>query len=302
MIDPKIGHSDRQNGESAILHGNIPYIVFVALFDWSVLKKSFSFIFTVLRRFFIDQFVYKMNPGRVPLRNIEHPLDAAIPVRYETVGVYLSFIHIWISALSYLRHRLGPDFNDSIVEFLDGLSRCYTDAATVYARCLSTTRRPERAPNSRLAFVYAVDPHLFCVPSIHVLVVCYTYGKIAAILRNKGLEEEYLHEIAALRTKAIAITESILYVRQHSLNCIPTALSMLPTFLPSYTPEESKAFLAELFAHDEALAEEQRGAVLAYMMDLYERMVFHATSADTPYSHMVDFLMEYRESIVVQES
>ncbi len=295
MTEPEQNSTDNQRSGEAVLHGNIPYIVVLALFDFKVLVKSFSFIFTVLRRFFIDQFMYKLKPGKVPVKNIEHPLDAFIPVRYETAELYLSFIQIWVSALSYFRHIFGPDFNASIVEFLGGLSRCYTDAASIYARCLSTTRRPETAPNPRLAFVYAVDPHLFCVPSIHVLIVCYTYGKIAELLERRGVKKEYLPEIAALRSRAIAITESILYVRQHSLNCIPTALSMLPDFLPSYTNQESRAFLAELFAHDEGISDEKRTEVLSYMSDLFERMISHESPADTPYSHMVDFLMEYRE-------
>ncbi len=295
MTKPEQNIADSWRNGEAVLHGNIPYIVVVALFDLKLLGKSISFILTVLKRFFIDQFMYKLKPGKVPVKNIEHPLDAFIPVRYETAGLYLSFIQIWVSALSYFRRRLGSGFNASIVEFLGGLSRCYTDAASIYARCLSTTRRPEKAPNPRLAFVYAVDPHLFCVPSIHVLVVCYTYGKMAELMERRGLVQDYTQEIAALRSRAIAITESILYVRQHSLNCIPTALSMLPDFLPSYGNDESRAFLAELFAHDESISEQKKTEVLSYMTDLFERMISHESPADTPYLHMVDFLMEYRE-------
>ncbi len=234
---------------------------------------------TILRRFFIDQFIYdarlklaglrgaEATPG---VKNIEHPLDALIPVRYEASALYLTFVELWISALSYLSARLGKGFDADAARFIDDLRRCYADAASVYGRGLSTTRRPDRAPSARLAFVYAVDPHLFCVPSLHVLVVCYTYGRLAELLAERGEAGRYARELAELRARAVAITESILYVRQHSVNCIPTALAMLSVILPSYGEAEAKALISELWRGE--VPEADRAKIVEYMNALYDRV------------------------------
>ena len=257
MRNPEKSHGgEALNEGGGILRGSVVYLVLVVLTRFRLLGATASFVVTVAKRFFIDQFGYKLRPGTVPLRNVEHKLDEGIPVRYETAGLYLTFVQLWISALSYLRRRLGRGFDDDIVDFLGGLQRCYLDASSVYGQCLSTTRRPDRAPCPRLAFVYAVDPHLFCVPSLHVLVVCYSYWKIGELLRARGADAEFAPELAALRARAVAITESILYVRQHSVNCIPTALAMLSVILPGYDEAEAKAFLSELFAGEDEIPHE----------------------------------------------
>lgn len=281
-------------GGHQILRENPVHLVIIVLFKWRLLKPALSFIGTVSRRFFLDQFMYRLKPGRVPVKNIEHPLDAWIPVRYEMAGVYLGFIKLWIYALAYLRRHIGPDFDDDIVDFLAGLQRCYADAAGIYGQCLSTTRRPARAPCPSLAFVYAVDPHLFCVPSLHVLVVGYTYHRLRGLLAARGLDGRFAVELAALRDRAIAITESILYVRQHSVNCIPAALSMLQVIVPSYDEVESKAFLSALFIGEPELSEYRRAEALAYMVALYDTLCSAGKGQEERYGAIVKFLLEYR--------
>jgi hypothetical protein len=260
-----------------------------------LLKSIFSLVATISRRFFFDQFVHKFKPGSVPVRNIEHPLDSGIPVRYEAVGVYLTFVKLWISALGYLRRELGPSFDGELADFMAGIERCYSDASIVYGRCLSTTKRPPRAPSIRLAMVYAVDPHLFCVPSLHVLLVCFTYRKLEDLLRARGECGRFRLELAAVRARAIAITESILYVRQHSVNCIPTALAMLSTILPSYDRAEARAFLSELFTGDDEIDPAQRSAAFEYMAGLYESLMAAGTGQDGRYGAIVDFVRNYDE-------
>jgi hypothetical protein len=281
-------------GMHRILRENPVPLVLVVLFKWRLLRPTLSFIGTVLRRFFFDQFMYRLKPGRVPVKNIEHPLDAWIPVRYEKAGVYLGFIKLWIFALAYLRKRIGPGFDDDILDFLAGLRRCYADAAGIYGQCLSTTRRPARAPCLQLAFVYAVDPHLFCVPSLHVLVVGYTYQRLRDLLAVRGLAGRFAVELETLRNQAIAITESILYVRQHSVNCIPAALSMLQVIVPSYDAAESKAFLSGLFENEPGLSAYRRSEILAYMESLYDTLASVGTAQDERFGAINNFLAEYR--------
>lgn len=300
---PRPGQDAGPTSEQAVLRGSTLYLILVVLGSPRLLWALLSFLGTALRRFFFDQFAYrfKLRPGssnKPKLRNVEHPLDATIPVRYETIGVYLTFIQLWISAISYLRRCLGPSFNADFIEFLAGLQRCYSDASGVYGRCLSTTTRPAQAPSLRFAFVYAVDPHLFCVPSLHVLVVCYTYKKLEDLLSARDDYEVFKPELVAVKARAVAITESILYVRQHSVNCIPTALSMLSVILPSYDEIEAKAFLAELFKDDDDISEARRNDALAYMLNLYDRVAGNGLGPGERYGAIVDFLVGYEEMSV----
>ncbi|HUW69069.1 MAG TPA: hypothetical protein VMX33_02445 [bacterium] len=287
---------------SPVLAGGTLYLVLVVLTSWRLLRRTVRFGVTVSKKFFIDQFIYRraLRAGydKAPaIRNIEHPLDARVPIRYEAINTYLGFVQMWISALSYVRRREGRRFNSAILDFMTGLERCYVDAALVYGQCLSTTRRPDRAPNPRLAFVYAVDPHLFCVPSLHVLVVCYTYRKLTDILIQSGLSDTYSAELAALRNRATAIAESILYVRQHSVNCIPTALSMLSVILPSFDDAEARAFLSTLFVSDHSIALEDRAKIGAYMASLLADMSAPGSGQAERYGAIVRFLKSYPEMV-----
>lgn len=285
-----------------VLSGGTLHLVFAVLTSWSLFRRTVRFALTVLKKFFIDQFMYRRalrsgNPNAPELRNIEHPLDARVPVRYDMIATYLGFVQMWISALGYLRRREGRLFNPAILDFLDGLERCYVDAAGVYGQCLSTTRRPPKAPNPRLAFVYAVDPHLFCVPSLHVLVVCYTYARLADLLAERGLSDTYAAELAALRGRASAITESILYVRQHSVNCIPTALSMLSVIMPSYDEAEARSFLSTLFVSDAAIPAADRAEIGSYMASLLSSLNAQGDGQSSRYGAIVRFLRDYTEIV-----
>lgn len=291
-----------RDGANPVLSGGTSYLVLVVLTSWRLLGRTVRFALTVLKKFFIDQFLYRRalrtgSPNAPEVRNIEHQLDARIPIRYEMIETYLGFVQMWISALSYVRRREGRGFNGAIHDFLTGLERCHVEAAGVYGQCLSTTRRPERAPNPRLALVYAFDPHLFCVPSLHVLVVCYTYRKLADILAEHGLYDRYAAELAALRDRAATITESILYVRQHSINCIPTALSMLSVILPSYDETEARNFLATLFVSDPAIAAEDRAEIGSYMVSLFSNLNAQADGESGRYGAIVRFLRSYPEMV-----
>jgi len=293
----------KHRDSNSVLAGGTLYLVLVVLTSWQLFPRTVRLCSTIARKFFIDQFLFKRalrsgSANAPALKSIEHPLDTHIPVRYERIDIYLGFIQMWISALSYIRCREGRRFNDAILEFISGLESCYIDAASVYGQCLSTTRRPARAPNPKMAFVYAVDPHLFCVPSLHVLVVCYTYRKLEDILAARGLSEAYSAELTVVRNHAIAITESILYVRQHSVNCIPTALSMLSVILPSYDEVEAKSFLSELFRHDDDISEADRDDAIAYMLSLYDRVAGNGLEPGERYGAIVDFLVSYEELCV----
>ncbi|GAB1433615.1 hypothetical protein MASR2M29_22410 [Spirochaetota bacterium] len=264
----------------------------------SLLYVALKLTATVTRKFFVDQFLFwasikmsglsgkELSPA---VTNIEHEMDTLIPVRYEAVKLYLTFVKLWVSALSYFSNEFGKDFDGHIRDFLEGMQRCYSDAASIYDRCLSTTRRPAKAPNPGLALVYAVDPHLFCVPSLHVIIVCYTFKKIEDVLLEMSMQSLYSFQLAELRKQALAISESVLYVRQHSINCIPTALAMLTVILPAFTTKEAKEFMNELWQG--VVAEENRAALLEYMSSLYDHLLSKGHSK--VYEEICNFVAAY---------
>jgi hypothetical protein len=82
-----------------------------------------------------------------------------------------------------------------------------------------------------------------------VLVVIYTYTKFAAILRNLGDEETYAPRLAELKKGALNITEVILYVKQHSINCVAATMYAMTCFdAELFPPSEAEDFVSRLFA------------------------------------------------------
>jgi len=54
--------------------------------------------------------------------------------------------------------------------------------------------------------------------------------------------------VEALRRRALEITEAILFVKQHSVNCVSAALYAMTRFDPAlFPPEEAAAFVQDLF-------------------------------------------------------
>lgn len=270
-----------------------------------LLFSALKLVMLISKYFFIDQFVYKARINIDKLRNkedgffaknIEHEMDSIIPTRYEETGLYLSFISLWISALSYFSNEFGKNFDSIILDFISGLGRCYVDAAGIYGKGLTTTRRPQKAPSHKLAFVYALDPHLFCVPSLHVIIVCYTYKKMEEILCAMEAQKKYSNELEELKRRAIAISESILYVRQHSINCIPTALAALSVILPAYTESEAKSFMEKLWK--DIIPEADRNKIIAYMLNLYDSVSIKGSS--NIYNEITAFVKAYDNGIVLE--
>ena len=239
--------NDNQIEAGAAKEAGIPYLLLRVLFSRKLTLATLRYISTVNRYFFIPQFKAKLFPGKIPLVNVDHPMDQSVPFKPETVKVYLSFIKLWIRALSFLRKELGKSSVPYITAFLDELSGLYKGAAYVYNRCLSTTSRPAGVRNIRLAFIRVVDPHFYCVPSLHVVIVCFTFLRIAEILEKEGIREKHEKQIEKIYDNALGITETIIFVRQHSMNCISASLYVLTCLYPDFGREEVKVFIDRLF-------------------------------------------------------
>jgi hypothetical protein len=147
-----------------------------------------------------------------------------------------------------------------------------------------------------------------CIPSLHVMIVIHTYTMLREFLFRMGDGELFSRELEKVRRGALAITEAVLYVKQHSINCISAAMYAMSRYSPSrFPPEEAERFAGDMFsgkAFDQAnppdpgkpLAEvpaAERAAIVKYIMDLYYRFLEAGkTSADWE-KPLLDFLKRH---------
>jgi hypothetical protein len=205
-------------------------------------------IFSIFFNFFFRQYRAALLPGRVPVSKVDHPLDLKIPFVPAWVTIYLDFVTYWIRMLSFLLRAYGRRAYDAAREFLTAMGELYAFAAEAYQKNFSTTDRPFYIARPRFFLIHLVDPHLMCIPSLHVMVVIRTYTRFAAILRSLDEAERCAAHIAEMKQGALAITQAILFVKQHSINCVAAAMYAMTRFdRDLFPPAEAEAFTALLF-------------------------------------------------------
>lgn len=216
----------------------------------------------VIRSFFLPQFENSILRRR-PIVNVDHPLDASVPFDPRYVKKYLEFMILWIRSFYSLWRVYGDAAVPELAAYIDAIRALYVKAGSVYKIAHTTTTRPAKNYNLRFAIIHATDPHLNCVPSLHVLIVAANWmlaedalarmppSRGAAARRQRGFRAEAW--LRRLRGEALAITESVLLVKQHSVNCIGATLYCLTRFFPVFSGERAEAFVRDLFApHDGA--------------------------------------------------
>lgn len=246
---------------------------------------------TALRDFFGLQYKQQLLPGKAPVYAVDHPLDEEIPFIPEKVDIYLDFVYFWIRAAAFLMETYGTAAETAVADFVEAMGRLYSYAAEVYRQGFSTTRRPRYFKKFRFIIIHTFDPHLMCIPSLHVMVVCRAYTNFKAIAEKLGVQEELQPYIDELKRGAQAITESILYVKQHSVNCIPAAYYALSTFDPSqFSPEAMEAFSQDLFTDTAHIQPKTREAILNHIRKLYYDFMEQSKTAQEWFSVLADFL------------
>jgi hypothetical protein len=207
-----------------------------------------------LRSFFYPQFENALL-GRRPVVNVDHPLDPAVPFDAGYIEKYLEFIKLWMGSFYRIGRLYGGAADPGLVGFAHSIRSLYAEAGSLYKVVHTTTTRPSKNYNLRFAFIHALDPHLNCVPSLHVILVLANWlltvdlvGRLGAD-RARGLgEAEVARWMDELWAEALAITESVLFVKQHSVNCVGASLYYLKRRFPAFDGERAEAFVAQLFA------------------------------------------------------
>ena len=233
---------------NAGVYDESPLYTWVKTFSVPFLRKAaIRCIATIVYRFFFGQY-HAALLGRIPVSRVDHQLDRKIPFVPAWIKIYLDFVPYWIRMLSFVLRKFGRRSYSQVREFIVSMGELYSYAAETYQKNLSTTDRPFYIVRPHFFFIHLLDPHLMCVPSLHVMVVIWTYVRFADMLRSLGAAEKYAVQIDEMKQGALAITEAILFVKQHSVNCIPAALYAMTRFNPRlFPPEEADSFIDRLF-------------------------------------------------------
>ena len=190
----------------------------------------------------------------------------------------------------------------------------YAFAAEVYKRNMSTTKRPFYIARPRFMVIHMLDPHLMCIPSLHVMVVIHTYLQFIEAAKKLGAQNELKEQTIELKHGALAISQAILFVKQHSVNCIPAALYGMTCFCPDlFPPEEAQKFTDLLFSPPpEADKETKKNKVhpsaapitkinaqdqiliKSHIMTLYNKFLEEKKTSKEWYEPLLKFLKEYK--------
>jgi hypothetical protein len=203
----------------------------------------YNFFFLQWRAALAGKFRTKRS---IPVSRVDHELDALVPFNPGWINVYLDFVGFWVRMLGFLLAGFGRRAWGEAAGFLDSMGALYRFAGEIYRRNLSTTRRPFYIGRPRFLLIHLVDPHLMCIPSLHVMVVILAYTRFARIMERLGRGDSPL--AGEFRQGALDITAAILYVKQHSVNCVAAALYAMTCFDgAAFPPEEAEAFVSRLF-------------------------------------------------------
>jgi hypothetical protein len=245
---------------------------------------------SAITNFFGLQYWMALHKKRTPVFAVDHPLDAHIPFTPEKVKVYLNFTHFWVQLLGSLLHCYGRAVYAPVKNFVATIGNLYQYATAVYKQALSTTKRPWYFRKLRFIPIHLLDPHLFCIPSLHVMIVISTYTQFRVIARQLNDEERLSGDIAAVYAGAVAITESVLYIKQHSINCIAAAMYAMSRFNEELFPrEEALRFAGDLFAGGD-LPDTDRDAIVTHIIQLYTQFCRDGHSAPNWEQPLLDFL------------
>ncbi|MDR1903268.1 MAG: hypothetical protein LBQ88_13440 [Treponema sp.] len=257
-------------------------------------KIALRCIVSIFQNFFFLQYKAALFSGSIPVSQVDHPLDELIPFTPRRIAVYLDFVAFWVRLIGFLLKTYKRSAEAVVLDFLESMGRLYGFAAEVYKENLSTTKRPFYIGRPRFAVIHIMDPHLMCIPSLHVMVVIHTYTKFKEILQNFGEAGKNASLIEKVRSGALAITEAVLYVKQHSVNCISAAMYAMTRFNAELFPDKEAAlFVDALFIKSDAIGGEDAGKIRGHILSLYRRFADEGRSASSWKEPLLAFLRSF---------
>ncbi|MCF6334210.1 MAG: hypothetical protein L3J12_00520 [Spirochaetales bacterium] len=255
-------------------------------------KTSLKFLGTIVVTFFIPQYQGRLKLKRRKIVNVDHELDNLIPFSPEYMGIYLSFSHLWIKSIYFLYKEFGKRSLPHISRFIFDIGKLYRNGYSVSSQCQSTTTRPRSGKNIPLKMIHWIDPHLHCVPSLHVMIVCFNHLRISSLIETlAGNTRLYEKELKYLEYQAVIITNSILFMKQHSINCIPAGLFALADECEEFSDYYAETLVEKVYSLNRDTVE-RMDEIYTYILQLYADFRKSAESR-TRRDVLVDFLYNY---------
>lgn len=259
-------------------------------------KCSWRFIKTVIKDFFFLQTAQKLHLKNYPVIHVDTELDELIPFEPEYVNIYMDFINFFVKSIDLLIKELGykkaiPYINS----YVDFLTKIYKNAAQIYRFCMTTTTRP-KCKKKKFITIRIFDPHLLCVPSIHVSIASGTYAWFKKFFSEDlipNAEAENL--LNQIKEKSISIIESVLYIKQHSVNCVPLGLYLITatnenSFFPT---SDAINFIEALFKNSNDISEDNKSIIIDYINYMYERALLESIYHDNWKLCIINWLISY---------
>jgi len=282
-----------QTAPEEIAKVSVP-MTFIRILGRSYLRATaLRCIASIFKYFFFLQYKAAFFKGLIPVSRVDHPLDGKIPFVPAKVNIYLDFVAFWVRSLGFLLRKQGSRAQEPVRNFLETMGGLYARAAEVYSKNLSTTERPFYIKRPRFLLIHAVDPHLMCIPSLHVMVVIRTYTLFREIIKKSGEETRFAAQAEELYRGALAISEAVLYVKQHSVNCISAAMYAMTRYDPRlFPPEEAERFASGLFREAENPDKVSADEIREHILTLYRRFLAEGKAAENWTKPLLDFWAE----------
>lgn len=243
---------------------------------------AWRFIYTAATKFFIFQFLRKIHILNIKIKHVDHEYDNLIPFKTEVLDTYLDFVNFWLRPISMLQQKFGIRKGTKTAnKFLKYITLTYKEAYNLYKKCMSTTYQPE-TNDKQLKTMRFFDPHYLCVPSLHIAIIVLTCSFYERFLNQDIFsEQEKLQWTKELREHGMEIADSVLYLKQHSVNCIPAALYMMTRITPELlTPTCAITFIDQFLKQSDCISSEDKVKITSYIEFMYERFLLEGSMED----------------------
>ena len=225
--------------------------------------------------------------------NVDHPLDENIPFDPGWVGLYNTFTVFWMKSAGWLLKRFGSAAAADVAAFANDMALLYNAAGDVYKLCQSTTNRPGVTANLNFIIIHTFDPHLHCVPSLHVMVCAYTSYMTSKLIEKYATDiEEYRAELDWVYKNGLEIIESVLLVKQHSVNCIPAGYYMNSVLFKEFRENWADRFIDDMFTDDEKGIKDISD-IQSHIRRYYDKFIEEYDGGADRDSVLLDFLKNY---------
>jgi hypothetical protein len=261
-------------------------------------KRGIEVFKAAVLEFFVPQFQSRLLPGIRPVAVVSHPLDDCLPFVPSLFRSYLGYFTVWLKTLSCLYRTYGKPALRDIEKMMRDVVLLYDASGRVYRRCQSTTTSRRSAPaNPYFLLIVLFDPHLHCIPSLHVLTICYNYHQTRKTVMRLDPNGAAGSRVAAETYRmALRITEATLLVKQHSLIDIGPSLFLLSGLFSDYGEMEIRRFVSQLFADSPVLDPDAATRVRRAVLQSYEQLLaLQRGRGDSP---PTDIVLDYLEEMV----